>query len=136
MRKPMLRSLQASRTFSLLLTLVFASSSVSTGQTEKPVLHGRHWMAITGKPLGAMAGAFGRHVGVLIPAGDGADRFEQAEFAEVANQIAISRFVLHEYTRRVCILIVVAYDSNRVWLHAITRLESYATTITTRYDRE
>jgi gamma-glutamyltranspeptidase/glutathione hydrolase len=37
--------------------MVFASSSVSTGQTEKPVLHGRHWMAITGKPLGAMAGA-------------------------------------------------------------------------------
>jgi gamma-glutamyltranspeptidase/glutathione hydrolase len=25
--------------------------------TEKPVLHGRHWMAITGKPLGASAGA-------------------------------------------------------------------------------
>jgi gamma-glutamyltranspeptidase / glutathione hydrolase len=26
-------------------------------QTQKPPLHGRHWMAITGKPLGAMAGA-------------------------------------------------------------------------------
>ncbi|RMG20011.1 MAG: gamma-glutamyltransferase family protein [Bacteroidetes bacterium] len=26
-------------------------------QTQKPVLHGRHWMAITGKPLGATAGA-------------------------------------------------------------------------------
>src|SRR5512134_2840818 len=25
--------------------------------TQKPPLHGRHWMAITGKPLGAMAGA-------------------------------------------------------------------------------
>src|SRR6266498_5261939 len=25
--------------------------------THKPVLHGRHWVAITGKPLGAMAGA-------------------------------------------------------------------------------
>ncbi len=25
--------------------------------TQKPVLHGRHWMAITGKPLGATAGA-------------------------------------------------------------------------------
>src|SRR5437867_9876305 len=25
--------------------------------THKPPLHGRHWMAITGKPLGAMAGA-------------------------------------------------------------------------------
>ena len=26
-------------------------------RTEKPVLHGRHWMAITGKPLAASAGA-------------------------------------------------------------------------------
>lgn len=26
-------------------------------QTQKPVLHGRHWMAITGKPLAATAGA-------------------------------------------------------------------------------
>src|SRR5437762_4990838 len=26
-------------------------------QTEKPPLHGRHWMAITGKPLAATAGA-------------------------------------------------------------------------------
>ena len=25
--------------------------------TQKPPLHGRHWMAITGKPLGASAGA-------------------------------------------------------------------------------
>ena len=25
--------------------------------TQKPVLHGKHWMAITGKPLGATAGA-------------------------------------------------------------------------------
>src|SRR6266545_5002281 len=26
-------------------------------QTQKPPLHGRHWIAITGKPLGAEAGA-------------------------------------------------------------------------------
>src|SRR6476469_6909533 len=26
-------------------------------KTQKPPLHGRHWMAITGKPLGATAGA-------------------------------------------------------------------------------
>jgi gamma-glutamyltranspeptidase/glutathione hydrolase len=26
-------------------------------QTQKPVLHGKHWMAITGKPLAATAGA-------------------------------------------------------------------------------
>jgi gamma-glutamyltranspeptidase/glutathione hydrolase len=27
------------------------------GRTQKPVLHGRHWMAVTGKPLAATAGA-------------------------------------------------------------------------------
>jgi gamma-glutamyltranspeptidase / glutathione hydrolase len=27
------------------------------GRTQKPALHGRHWMAVTGKPLGAAAGA-------------------------------------------------------------------------------
>ncbi|MBE0713359.1 MAG: gamma-glutamyltransferase, partial [Candidatus Aminicenantes bacterium] len=31
---------------------------VSSGQrTEKPVLHGQNWVAITGKPLAATAGA-------------------------------------------------------------------------------
>ncbi len=29
----------------------------SIAKTQKPPLHGRHWMAITGKPLGATAGA-------------------------------------------------------------------------------
>ena len=28
-----------------------------TGQTEKPPLHAKHWLAITGKPLSATAGA-------------------------------------------------------------------------------
>jgi gamma-glutamyltranspeptidase/glutathione hydrolase len=42
----------------LVLSLVLASSEAVVGQrTMKPVLHGRHWMAITGKPLGATAGA-------------------------------------------------------------------------------
>ncbi|NOR21770.1 MAG: gamma-glutamyltransferase family protein [Candidatus Aminicenantes bacterium] len=41
----------------LLFILIFASTSVSPGRTEKPVLHGRHWVAITGKPLAATAGA-------------------------------------------------------------------------------
>ena len=27
------------------------------GRTQKPALHGRHWMAVTGKPLAATAGA-------------------------------------------------------------------------------
>ncbi len=44
------------------LGLVLAQGALAvTGlhaqQTEKPVLHGRHWVAITGKPLGATAGA-------------------------------------------------------------------------------
>src|SRR5882762_5743978 len=42
--------------------LMFAAFSPAAGpepfsQTHKPVLHGRHWVAITGKPLGATAGA-------------------------------------------------------------------------------
>jgi gamma-glutamyltranspeptidase/glutathione hydrolase len=41
----------------LLFIFIFASSSVSPGRTEKPVLHGNHWVAITGKPLAATAGA-------------------------------------------------------------------------------
>jgi gamma-glutamyltranspeptidase/glutathione hydrolase len=42
----------------LALFLVIALSVVSTAQrTAKPVLHGRHWVAVTGKPLGATAGA-------------------------------------------------------------------------------
>ena len=41
----------------LLFIFIFASTSVSPGRTEKPVLHGRHWVAITGKPLAATAGA-------------------------------------------------------------------------------
>ena len=32
-------------------------------RTQKPVLHGRHWVAITGKPLGATAGAMMFHKG-------------------------------------------------------------------------
>ncbi|MFB0566283.1 MAG: gamma-glutamyltransferase family protein [Candidatus Aminicenantaceae bacterium] len=30
---------------------------MNAGRTEKPVLHGKSWIAITGKPLGAVAGA-------------------------------------------------------------------------------
>ena len=37
--------------FLLLFSILYAQ------RTVKPVLHGRHWMAITGKPLGATAGA-------------------------------------------------------------------------------
>jgi gamma-glutamyltranspeptidase/glutathione hydrolase len=42
----------------LLLTAALAvASTIHAQRTVKPVLHGRHWMAITGKPLGATAGA-------------------------------------------------------------------------------
>jgi len=41
----------------LLLIFIFGVNIMSTGRTEKPVLHGRHWVAITGKPLAATAGA-------------------------------------------------------------------------------
>ena len=40
--------------------LVFCLSIISFNllcQTNKPILHGKHWIAITGKPLGATAGA-------------------------------------------------------------------------------
>jgi gamma-glutamyltranspeptidase/glutathione hydrolase len=43
-----------------LLGLVFLTlliSAPAAERTEKPVLHGKHWLAITGKPLGATAGA-------------------------------------------------------------------------------
>ncbi len=41
-------------TFALLLT---AAPMVAQMRTQKPPLHGAHWMAITGKPLAATAGA-------------------------------------------------------------------------------
>ncbi|HWK88369.1 MAG TPA: gamma-glutamyltransferase, partial [Longimicrobium sp.] len=55
MHSPLLRRAAA-------LGLVFATLAGTTPagaqmRTAKPVLHGRHWMAITGKPLGATAGA-------------------------------------------------------------------------------
>lgn len=40
------------------IILFFLVSTLGQAQrTEKPVLHGKHWMAITGKSLGAQAGA-------------------------------------------------------------------------------
>jgi gamma-glutamyltranspeptidase/glutathione hydrolase len=40
-----------------LATLLVLESVGSAQRTVKPVLHGRHWVAITGKPLAATAGA-------------------------------------------------------------------------------
>ena len=51
--------LNSNKCKSILLYLVFilAAGTLSYAQTQKPVLHGRHWVAITGKPLAATAGA-------------------------------------------------------------------------------
>jgi len=38
-------------------TTVVVASSLPAQRTAKPPLHGRHWMAVTGKPLAATAGA-------------------------------------------------------------------------------
>jgi len=45
------------RKISSLLALLSLTATLFAQQTQKPVLHGRHWMAITGKPLAATAGA-------------------------------------------------------------------------------
>ena len=44
-------------TIILLKIALLLPMSVTAQRTQKPVLHGRHWVAITGKPLGATAGA-------------------------------------------------------------------------------
>lgn len=42
---------------SLAVLAATAPAPVSAQRTQKPVLHGRHWIAITGKPMAATAGA-------------------------------------------------------------------------------
>ena len=49
--------LMRTRSLVLFVLLVGLGLAVSAQRTVKPVLHGRHWVAITGKPLGATAGA-------------------------------------------------------------------------------
>jgi gamma-glutamyltranspeptidase / glutathione hydrolase len=41
----------------ILLALLVLPTTLAAQRTQKPALHGRHWVAITGKPLGAEAGA-------------------------------------------------------------------------------
>ncbi|KFE64935.1 Gamma-glutamyltranspeptidase [Hyalangium minutum] len=41
----------------LILAVVLAPPRLHAQQTARPVLHGKHWVAITGKPLAATAGA-------------------------------------------------------------------------------
>jgi gamma-glutamyltranspeptidase/glutathione hydrolase len=53
-----LRSPRSCKGISLIALVLFALSSVALAQrTVKPVLHGKKWVAITGKPLAATAGA-------------------------------------------------------------------------------
>ncbi len=47
--------MKRSTIFLTLLPVLVAA--VAPARPQKPVLHGKHWMAITGKPLGATAGA-------------------------------------------------------------------------------
>lgn len=53
-----LKKLLMRKLLSSLLALAIVSGVLAQGQaTQKPPLHGNHWMAITGKPLAATAGA-------------------------------------------------------------------------------
>jgi len=45
------------KTAALCSIFILCGRGTGLGQSEKPVLHARHWVAITGKPLGATAGA-------------------------------------------------------------------------------
>ena len=44
-------------TAAALLAVAFSAGLADAQRTQKPVLHGKDWIAITGKPLGATAGA-------------------------------------------------------------------------------
>jgi gamma-glutamyltranspeptidase/glutathione hydrolase len=45
------------RIFMFTLVVLLLAPTLTAQRSVKPVLHGRHWVAITGKPLGATAGA-------------------------------------------------------------------------------
>src|SRR4029077_17960146 len=51
---PKLPSATALASFTLALLLI---APAAPARTQKPALHGAHWMAVTGKPLAATAGA-------------------------------------------------------------------------------
>jgi len=48
---------RGARTQTLLAVAALLAAPVAAQRTTKPVLHGRHWVAVTGKPLAATAGA-------------------------------------------------------------------------------
>ncbi len=43
--------------FQIAIAAVIMLASATHAKTTKPVLHGQHWVAVTGKPLAATAGA-------------------------------------------------------------------------------
>lgn len=47
----------ALRTAALVFSLALLAAPLVAQRTQKPVLHGKHWVAITGKPMAATAGA-------------------------------------------------------------------------------
>ena len=53
----MMRTARLASFLAASLALVVSAPAALAQRTAKPVLHGRHWVAITGKPLAATAGA-------------------------------------------------------------------------------
>ncbi len=51
------RRLSTTALFTFCLTSSLTPAPAAAQHTERPPLHGRHWVAVTGKPLGATAGA-------------------------------------------------------------------------------
>src|SRR5438093_5353174 len=49
--------MRSSRLLCLMVAGALMGPEVEAARTQKPVLHARKWVAITGKPLGATAGA-------------------------------------------------------------------------------
>ena len=43
--------------FVFVLVSLLIPQTIFSQRTQKPILYGRHWVAVTGKPLGATAGA-------------------------------------------------------------------------------
>lgn len=50
-------SVSAKAAAALAALALISPAPIAGARTEKPVLHASHWLAITGKPLGATAGA-------------------------------------------------------------------------------
>jgi gamma-glutamyltranspeptidase/glutathione hydrolase len=49
--------MRTTRALSLLASVALLATPLTAQRTERPPLHGKHWVAVTGKPLAATAGA-------------------------------------------------------------------------------